>query len=227
LVKVTDTGIGIEKDFLPMIFDRFSQADASTRRSNTGLGLGLTIVRTIVELHGGRTAVHSDGPGTGAVFTVTLPIADEYYRLELTQTSPVVTNGTRSLSGVRVLIVDDDQDGLLPLRLLLEKELADVTCVLSAGEALDELQKNDFDILISDIGMPSMDGFELISKIRSDRGNRNYGVKAIAYTAYASEDDKNRVLSSGYEVHLTKPLDMEELLSIVRRFSSVTRRNGN
>ena len=227
LVKVTDTGIGIEKDFLPMIFDRFSQADASTRRSNTGLGLGLTIVRTIVELHGGRTAVHSDGPGTGAVFTVTLPIADEYYRLELTQTSPVVTNGTRSLSGVRVLIVDDDQDGLLPLRLLLEKELADVTCVLSAGEALDELQKNDFDILISDIGMPSMDGFELISKIRSDRGNRNYGVKAIAYTAYASEDDKNRVLSSGYEVHLTKPLDMEELLSIVRRFSSVTRRNSN
>jgi CheY-like chemotaxis protein len=134
-----------------------------------------------------------------------------------------------SLEGVRILLVDDDLDGLMPLRILLEKEKAIVTCVLSAGDALDALENGDFDILISDIGMPLMDGFELISQVKSDRNNRNYGVRAIAYTAYASEEDKNRILSSGYEFHLTKPLDMEELLSIVRKFSSRTRsdRNGH
>jgi CheY-like chemotaxis protein len=163
---------------------------------------------------------HSEGPGLGATFTVTLPLAEEFYRLELPQAEPLRTNGfSGSLEGIRILVVDDDQDGLMPLRILLEKEQALVTCVLSAGEALDELGKNDFDILISDIGMPSMDGFELISKVKGDRGNRNFGVRAIAYTAYASEEDKNRILSSGYEVHLAKPLDMEELLSIVKNFS--------
>ena len=230
VIEVTDTGIGIEQEFLPMIFDRFSQADASTRRSNTGLGLGLTIVRTIVELHNGHAVAHSEGPGRGAIFTVTLPLAEEFYKVELPQAEPLTSNGlSNSLEGVRVLVVDDDQDGLMPLRILLEKERAFVICVLSASEALDELAKNDFDILISDIGMPSMDGFELISKIRGDRGNRNYGVRAIAYTAYASEEDKNRILSSGYEVHLAKPLDMEELLNIVRKFSSQNKpqRNGN
>jgi CheY-like chemotaxis protein len=125
------------------------------------------------------------------------------------------------------LVVDDDQDGLMPLRIMLEKERAAVTCVLSAGDALDELGKNDFDILISDIGMPSMDGFELIAKVKGDRGNRNYSVRAIAYTAYASEEDKNRILSSGYEVHLAKPLDMEDLLSIVRNFSSQKKLKSN
>ena len=197
VIEVSDTGIGIEKDFLPIIFDRFSQADASTRRNNTGLGLGLTIVRTIVELHGGTTAAHSDGPSTGASFSVKLPLAEEFYKQLLPQSEPVTNNSrSDSLSGVRILLVDDDQDGLLPLRYLLENEKALVTCVLSAGEALDELEERDFDILISDIGMPFMDGFELISKLRSDRGGRNYAVKAIAYTAYASEDDKNRILSS-------------------------------
>jgi signal transduction histidine kinase/CheY-like chemotaxis protein len=230
VVDVTDTGIGIDSEFLPMIFDRFSQADASTRRSNTGLGLGLTIVRTIVELHKGSTFAHSDGPGTGARFTVTLPLAEEFYNQEVSQSKTIVTNGrSDSLSGVRILLVDDDQDGLTPLRLLLEKEKALVTCALSASEAMDELGKSDFDILISDIGMPSMDGFELISRIKSDRGNRNYSVRAIAYTAYASEDDKNRILSSGYEIHLKKPLDMDELLSVVRNLGAGKRQklNGN
>jgi PAS domain S-box-containing protein len=229
-VQVEDTGIGIESDFLPMIFDRFSQADASTRRNNTGLGLGLTIVHTIVGLHSGSTEAYSDGPGTGAIFKVSLPLAEEYYKHEISEPPPPMINGhSESLSGVRILVVDDDQDGLTPLRILLEKEKATVTCVLSASDALEELKRKDFDILISDIGMPSMDGFELISQIRSDRGNRNYGVRAIAYTAYASEDDKNRILSSGYEVHLAKPLDMEELLSIVRKFGSGIRQdlNGN
>jgi PAS domain S-box-containing protein len=228
IIEVTDTGIGIEKDFLPMIFDRFSQADASTRRHNTGLGLGLTIVRTIVEMHGGRTVVHSDGPGKGAKFVVHLPIAVEFYREE-PALAPTMANGhSSSLDGVRILIVDDDEDGLVPLRLLLEKENAAVTCVASAVGALERLAADDFHILISDIGMPKMDGYELISHVRAV-GGRNQNIKAIAYTAYASEDDRRRVLASGYHAHLTKPLDMDELLLIVRDLGASMRlnRNGN
>jgi len=220
-IDVTDTGIGIEKDFLPMIFDRFSQADASTRRNNTGLGLGLTIVSTIVEMHGGSTSVFSDGPGSGSKFTVTLPLAQQYYSSELPSYEPVASNGeANSLAGIRVLVVDDDADGLTPLRLLLENEQAEVTCALSASEALSELRSKDFDILISDIGMPSMDGLELISELRSGGMSRNSQIKAIAYTAYASQDDKNSIINSGYQVHLAKPLEMDELLAIVGTFSS-------
>jgi signal transduction histidine kinase/CheY-like chemotaxis protein len=229
VIEVTDTGIGIDPDFLPMIFDRFSQADASTRRSNTGLGLGLTIVRTIVELHNGSTVAKSEGPGTGATFAVTLPLAEEFYKHELPSAEPVETNGDgRSLEGIRILLVDDDVDGLTPLRIILENENAAVTCVLSASEALNQLRNNLFDILISDIGMPLMDGFELIAEVRSDSSSKNFGIRAIAYTAYASEDDRNRILSSGFEAHLTKPLDMEEILSLVRRFASAKPHlNGN
>jgi PAS domain S-box-containing protein len=228
IIEVTDSGIGIETDFLPMIFDRFSQADASTRRHNTGLGLGLTIVRTIVEMHGGATLAYSEGPGTGARFTVRLPLAAEFYRDEPTL-APLSANGhSQSLDGIRILVVDDDEDGLGPLRLLLERENAAVTCVVSAARALEHLAVDDFQILISDIGMPSMDGYELISKVRAADG-RNRNIKAIAYTAYASEDDRKRVLESGYQVHLTKPLDMDELLTIVRDLGTSLKagRNGN
>jgi PAS domain S-box-containing protein len=227
-VEVTDTGIGIDKDFLPMIFDRFSQADASTRRNNTGLGLGLTIVRTIVEMHGGSASAYSEGPGTGASFKVTLPLAEEYYAPEPPSVSPPFVNGfSDSLSGIRVLLVDDDADGMMPLRFLLEKEKAIVTSVVSAKEALEHLGADDFDILISDIGMPSMDGFELISAVRTQGRHRNNSIKAIAYTAYASEEDRKRILSAGYQIHLAKPLDMDELLGIVRSFGSGIRQRSN
>jgi len=215
LIEVTDTGIGIEKDFLPMIFDRFSQADASTRRHNTGLGLGLTIVHTIVEMHGGTIHASSEGPGTGAKFSMRLPLATELYGDEPAIALPVTNGHSRSLDGLKILLVDDDEDGLGPLRLLLERENAAVTCVVSAAEAIRELAADDFHILISDIGMPSMDGYELISKVRA-ADSRNKSIKAIAYTAYASEDDRRRVIESGYQVHLTKPLDMDELLAVVR-----------
>jgi CheY-like chemotaxis protein len=140
-----------------------------------------------------------------------------------------MANGhSSSLDGVRILIVDDDEDGLVPLRLLLEKENAAVTCVASAVGALERLAADDFHILISDIGMPKMDGYELISHVRAV-GGRNQNIKAIAYTAYASEDDRRRVLASGYHAHLTKPLDMDELLLIVRDLGASMRlnRNGN
>jgi PAS domain S-box-containing protein len=224
VITVTDTGIGIEKDFLPMMFDRFSQADASTRRNNTGLGLGLTIVRTIVDLHGGSITAFSDGPGTGAQFTVRLPLSQEYYKDEPSIPPAPLANGhSTSLEGVRILLVDDDEDGLVPLRILLEKESAIVTCVESAGSALAELRSNDYHILISDIGMPSMDGIELISELRNRNGTRNQKIKAIACTAYASDEDRKRVLSSGYHAHLSKPLDMDQLLTIVRKFGASER----
>lgn len=231
VVDVTDTGIGIAKEFLPVIFDRFSQADASTKRNNTGLGLGLTIVRTIVEMHGGSVEAQSDGPGTGSRFIVTLPLAEEYYKAQEKPLPEMLERNfdTRSLSGVRVLLVDDDSDGLLPLRLFLEREAAEVRCAFSAAEALSELRTNKFDVLISDIGMPEMDGFEMISKLRTKNFAMNRNIKAIAYTAYASEEDRNRILSAGYHVHLTKPLDMDELVDIVKELRSGTSKelNGN
>jgi len=172
-------------------------------------------------MHGGSTSVFSDGPGSGSKFTVILPLAQQYYSSELPSYEPVASNGeANSLAGIRVLVVDDDADGLTPLRLLLENEQADVTCALSASEALSELRSKDFDILISDIGMPSMDGLELISELRSGGMSRNSQIKAIAYTAYASQDDKNSIINSGYQVHLAKPLEMDELLAIVGTFSS-------
>ena len=223
VVSVTDTGVGIDPEFLPHIFDRFSQADASTRRTNTGLGLGLTIVRTIVELHGGTTTAESQGEGKGASFTVRLPLANELYATE-TSVPPMTTNGsTGSLSGVKILVVDDDADGLTPLRIMLEREAAIVATAGSASDALRHLRAKDFDILISDIGMPTMDGFELISQLRRNKRQRNHDIKAIAYTAYASEEDRVRVLSAGYEVHLAKPLDFDELLSVVKKFGDSVR----
>ena len=223
VVTVTDTGVGIDPEFLPHIFDRFSQADASTRRTNTGLGLGLTIVRTIVELHGGTTVAESGGQGKGASFIVRLPLADEFYATD-TSVPPVPTNGSSdSLAGLKILVVDDDADGLAPLRIMLEREKASVATAGSAAEALRHLRAGDFDILISDIGMPSMDGFELISRLRSNKRQRNHAIRAIAYTAYASEDDRNRVLSAGYQIHLAKPLDFDELLAIVKNFGDSVR----
>jgi len=226
LIEVADTGIGIEKDFIPFIFDRFSQADASTKRHNTGLGLGLTIVSTIVDLHGGSIAALSEGPGKGATFTVKLPLAEEYYNQELTASVDDTKNGNgTSLSGMNILVVDDDEDSLVPLRILLEQEKARVSCVLSANEALSQLEDRDFDILISDIGMPAMDGVELITAIRREGTRRNHDIKAIAYTAYASEDDRSRILSAGYQIHLSKPLDMDEMLKIIRELAGSLKAN--
>jgi PAS domain S-box-containing protein len=227
-ITITDTGSGIDSAFLPHIFDRFSQADASTRRNHAGLGLGLTIVRTIVELHGGTIMAASEGMGRGATFTVRLPLAEEFYRPESVAAPVLIANGNSDLlSGVKILVVDDDVDGLAPLKILLEREDASVATAVSAREALEKLEAADFDILISDIGMPLMDGFELIASLRKHKAQRNYNIKAIAYTAYASEEDRNRVLSAGYHVHLAKPLDFDELLAIVKNFSKGIRGRNN
>lgn len=208
-LSVSDTGIGIEPEFLPFIFDRFSQADASTRRSYAGLGLGLAIVRKIVELHGGTITADSEGPGRGSTFTISLPLVSEFYAEETTPqavSEAVYENGTR-LSGKRIILVDDDDESLIPLRLFLEREDAEVIIANSAAEALNTMDKHEFHLLISDIGMPVMDGYEFISSVR-----KHSVVPAIALTAYASSEDCQRVLASGFQQHFAKPLDFDELL---------------
>ena len=216
-LTVSDTGIGIEPEFLPFIFDRFRQADASTRRSYTGLGLGLAIVRKIVELHGGSITADSAGVEKGVVFTISLPLAYEFYAED--DRSPAVSAespGEASLLGARILLVDDDTESLVPLQLFLEHENAEVFQAASAEEALRKMAEQEFHVLISDIGMPVMDGYEFISTVRRLPHEQNSVVPAIALTAYASADDKQRVLSSGFQQHFPKPLDFDELLEAVR-----------
>lgn len=216
-LTVSDTGIGIDPEFLPFIFDRFRQADASTRRSYTGLGLGLAIVRKIVELHGGTITADSAGIEKGSVFTISVPLASEFYAEDGAASAAAADpEHEASLHGARILLVDDDTESLLPLQIFLERENAEVYPAASAAEALQRLAEQEFHVLISDIGMPVMDGYEFIATVRRLPHEQNSVVPAIALTAYASADDKRRVLSSGFQQHFPKPLDFDELLEAVR-----------
>jgi signal transduction histidine kinase/ActR/RegA family two-component response regulator len=216
VMRISDTGIGIENEMLPHIFERFRQGDASTKRGFTGLGLGLTIVRTIAELHGGDIAVESGGAGKGSTFTVRLPLAELFYasngsRAKAAGDGP---NG-KTLSGIRILLVDDDADSLRPLQLFLQQHDADVSTAGSAESALDALGSKPFDVLITDIGMPVTDGFGLVTRMRDSAGLVNAGLPAIAVTAYASTEDRERAAAAGFQAHLAKPVDYDELLAAV------------
>jgi PAS domain S-box-containing protein len=216
-IAIRDTGIGIEPEFLPFIFDRFRQADASVKRSFTGLGLGLTIVRTIVELHGGTITADSAGKGRGASFTVSIPLAAAFYGAGSGSNGSQELTAGRTLAGARILLVDDDAESLLPVMIFLQQQAADVVATSSAADALRELAEQDFDLMISDIGMPTMDGYELLKKIRRSRRNRNSQVPAIALTAYASAEHRALAFGAGFQAHLAKPLNFETLLDSVRR----------
>ena len=212
-VTVTDTGVGIEPAFLPHIFDRFRQADASTKRNYAGLGLGLTIARTIVALHGGEIDVHSDGANQGCRFTVRLPLAADFYAPPSGENAVLATGGS-ALAGLRILLVDDDVDSLTPVKMFLESESATAATAGSAADALEKLSSGDFDVLISDIGMPRTDGLELIRAVReSENGGRP--IVAIAVTAYASDEDRERALDAGFQSHMSKPVNFDDLLSIL------------
>ncbi|HUR97090.1 MAG TPA: PAS domain S-box protein [Pyrinomonadaceae bacterium] len=218
VLEITDTGVGIEAELLPHIFDRFRQADASARRNFTGLGLGLTIVRNIVELHGGSIDVSSDGKDKGSTFTLTLPLAADFYNTVSLGGGPEVLRAG-SLQGKTILLVDDDSENLLPLQIFLEGERAEVTPAANAMEALKHLAERDFNLMITDIGMPEMDGYELVSRLRSDAGARNAKLNAIALTAYTSLDDRERALGCGFQAHLAKPVNFNELLSTIEKIS--------
>ncbi len=221
-IAVSDTGQGISTEFLPYVFDRFRQADQASTRQHGGMGLGLAIVRHLVELHGGSVAANSDGPGQGATFVVRLPIAGVYYvdqeegRIHSATTTfgmPLAT-GDR-LDGVRVLIVDDDADTREFLKAGLEHCGADVLLSKSATEALLALTTNLPDIMISDIGMPLSDGYELIHKVRALSPQQGGKVPAVALTAYARFEDRLKALKAGYQMHVPKPVELTELVAVI------------
>ncbi|HEY0050074.1 MAG TPA: PAS domain S-box protein [Pyrinomonadaceae bacterium] len=213
LLNVTDTGIGIEPDFLPQIFDRFRQADSTTRRTHSGLGLGLTIVRHLIELHGGRVSAESEGIGKGASFTIELPLVSKP-QADLLKNAAAPGDGF-SLKGSRILLVDDDCDAMVPLQIILEAREAEVLCASAVSEALEKLAADKFNLLVSDIGMPEMDGYDLITALRKMDESSNHDIPAIALTAYASTQDKRRALMSGFQHHFAKPLDFEQFLATV------------
>jgi len=224
-IVVADTGAGIAQEHLTSIFDRFRQVDGSTTRAHGGLGLGLSIVRYLVEAHGGSVSAESEGLGKGARFVVTFPVravAAPADYVDPTAT-PVPerswTNTDPPLRGVRALVVDDDRDSLELLRLVLEGAGAVFTGVTSAQQALDA--PGPYDVIISDIGMPQMDGYALMRRIRArdEAGD----VPAIALTAYARAEDAERAIRAGYQAHLAKPVDEHELLETVARWTSVAR----
>lgn len=216
-IGVTDTGQGISREFMPYVFDRFSQADSTTTRHHGGLGLGLAIARHLVEIHGGTIRAASRGEGQGATFTITLPLLDSKVETIEPVTDKSLAYATQMLSGVNVLLVDDDSDTLKLMATALTRRQANVTAVSSAGEAIQAIRQQRPDVLVSDIAMPDEDGYGLIEKVRSLDTAETQSIPAVAITAYAKEEDRERALSSGFQIYLAKPIELRELVSVVAR----------
>jgi signal transduction histidine kinase/CheY-like chemotaxis protein len=220
-IKVSDTGQGISPEFLPHVFERFRQEDGSTTRAHGGLGLGLAVVRHLIEQHGGTVSAESEGEQQGSTFTVNLPIiavnerADEAESEADEIASQSQLNDSELLSGVRVLLVDDQPDARELLSLVLKHAGAEATSAASSAIALKMLVERRFDVLVSDIGMPDEDGFALISQIRSLSTEEGGSIPAIALTAYATDEDRQRALDAGFVEHLPKPVEPAELVAIV------------
>ncbi|HEX7334910.1 MAG TPA: response regulator, partial [Pyrinomonadaceae bacterium] len=199
--------------FLPHVFERFRQADGSTTRTHGGLGLGLAIVRHLVELHGGLIAAENANPGTGAVFTVRLPLpSTELNCASVPPATPVQDVTAIDLANVKILVVEDELDALDLLTINLTAHGARVQGATSATEALDLLRSDKFDLLISDIGMADTDGYNLIKQVR-EKGEQ---IPAIALTAYARTQDRIRALAAGYNTHVAKPVEIKELVTVVK-----------
>ncbi|HEV7374135.1 MAG TPA: response regulator [Pyrinomonadaceae bacterium] len=219
-ITISDTGQGIDARFLPFIFDRFRQADGSTTRKYGGLGLGLAIVRHLVELHGGTIKVHSDGVDQGATFTVLLPLKTDYRKLDVgTELASIQSQGGEhssnrapALDGLRILVVDDEADTRELIAAVLSQSGAEVKSTGSVAEALSTLKVWVADLIITDIGMPEEDGYALIRKVRQ-LGHQYSQIPAVALTAYASIEDRTRVLSAGFQVHIAKPVVPAELIT--------------
>jgi len=211
-IVISDTGIGIRPDFLPFVFDRFRQGDSSTTRAHSGLGLGLAIVRYLVEAHGGTVTAASEGTGRGATFTVRLPLAAA---AEPVQPSPQPVISHTLLSGARILVVDDDSDMRELVKRALESHNAQVVAAGSTVEALVLVERWRPSIVLADIAMPGEDGYTLVRRIRqlpSERGGR---VPAVALTAYARAEDRTAALAAGFDRHVGKPIDPDELAALV------------
>lgn len=223
-ISVIDTGEGIDPEFLPFVFDRFRQADASTTRRHGGLGLGLSIVKQLVELHGGSISVKSAGQAKGATFTVALPliVAHPELKADVERRHPRIAPGTNAspsacddIRGVRVLVVDDEADARALVKRLLEDCHAVVTAAGSAGEAVELIKTGRFDVLVSDIGMPNEDGYSLIRRVRRLAKENGRDIPAIALTAYARAEDRMKAVSAGFLMHVAKPVEPAELVTMV------------
>jgi PAS domain S-box-containing protein len=220
-IQVTDTGVGINPEFLPHVFDRFRQADSTISRPFGGLGLGLAIARHLVELHGGHILAESDGEGKGATFTIFLPqtaIAsgqrDECFAQESVSASSYSASSA-NLNQVRVLVVEDNRDARDLIRIALEQSGAQVATVPSAGEAIEYLETNPSDVLISDIGLPGEDGYQLIQAVRRLDKRRKSPLPAIALTAHSRLEDQVRAIAAGFQSHVSKPVELAVLVAVV------------
>lgn len=220
-ITVQDNGIGISPDFLPHVFDRFTQADSSATRAHGGLGLGMAIVRHLVELHGGTVRAESAGKDQGATFTVQLPIRTSLPKAAGEETAPTPTvvfdpaEPIPSLQSVRVLIVDDLEEAQEVLTVMLTQQGAEVVAVSSSREALSMLPVFQPDVIVSDIGMPEEDGHAFLRKVRALDPSKGGRTPAIALTAYARDEDRKKALQSGYQKHIAKPVHAIELVSAV------------
>jgi signal transduction histidine kinase/CheY-like chemotaxis protein len=220
-ISVADTGQGISAHFLPHVFDRFRQADGSSTRRHGGLGLGLSIVWNLVELHGGRVTAESEGEGRGATFRVRLPTHGAAH-IEEAPAMPASTatsdEAKGALAGIRVLVVDDEPDANALLKRLLEQRQAQVAVATSPAEAWPLLTENQFDVLLSDISMPQEDGYQFIRRIRTSNQPFSH-IRAAAVTAFARPEDKARAKDAGFDDHLAKPIEAKALMRLVKRLA--------
>ena len=235
-VSVIDTGEGINSQFLPHVFDRFRQADASSTRRYGGLGLGLAIVKQLVELHGGTIRAFSSGEGKGTTFTVSLPltvihppVSDDPDRRQAASTSgrPCLPDLRASIAGVRVLVVDDEPDARALVKRLLEDCKAVVTVATSADQAIHHITTARPDVLISDIGMPGEDGYSLMKRLRAMPPDRGGATPAVALTAYARAEDRTKAVLAGFQMHVAKPVEPAELIAMVASLAGRTGQHSN
>ncbi|CBN54293.1 MULTISPECIES: response regulator [Kamptonema] len=227
-IQIIDTGIGISAEFLPYVFDRFRQADSTTTRSYGGLGLGLAIVRHLVELHGGTVGAENNSSGIGAKFTVSLPIATCQIDRGAVEEMPQLQGvgdaiAIPSLANLQLLVVDDDDDSREFLIAVLEEHGAQVRSAASVAGALAALENYWPDLLLSDIGMPEADGYQLIARVREMEALRGGNMPAIALTAYARVEERRRALQAGFQMHLSKPIEPDRLIAGVANLAGIFR----
>jgi CheY-like chemotaxis protein len=221
-ISVTDSGAGIRPEFLPYVFDRFRQADGSTTRKHGGLGLGLAIVRHLVELHGGFARADSGGEGKGAKFTITLPLmlaAEGQLGPSETAEKTLAARAMTSLEGLRVLIVDDELDARELVTIMLERGGAQMKSACCSNEGIEIIRTWRPHVLIADIGMPDEDGYGFIKRVRELTDEQGGRTPAVALTAYARAEDRLRALSAGYQRHLSKPVNRVELSAVVAKLA--------